>query len=123
MRLKGKVLELISTYRWWDSVVFGVKDVEYRRFSRYYASRILRNPELFDDASYRARLRALEQIDTDIRYVRIRRGYSSVSATFECGGISVGYGNPLWGAIEGETVFKIKLKKPQIQTTWKQLEK
>ena len=123
MVLKGKVLELISTYKWWDAVVFGEKDEEYRRFNRYYAARILRHPKLFGRTSYRARLLALKQIHTDIRYVRIRRGYSSVTATFECEGISVGFGNPQWGAIVGELVFKIKLKKPQIETTWKQQEK
>lgn len=47
----------------------------------------------------------------DYDEVCFHRGYTNITMTFEHKGMTIGYGNPDWGAPTDREVFKIKLGK------------
>lgn len=87
---KSKVcLMLILKGKWYDMIESGEKREEYRDLSRHWVSRIWCHKD-------------------EIKAVTFHRGYTNTTMTFEVKEITVGKGNPAWGAPE-EEVFIIKL--------------
>lgn len=98
-----KILHLTLKKKWFDMILSGEKKEEYREIKPYWAKRLLWTIEESDDER-----EGFEQYDA----VEFRNGYSKDAPTMlvECKGISVGIGNPAWGAPE-HPVFIIKLGK------------
>lgn len=123
-----KILDLVLKHKWYDMEKSGEKPEEYRALNYYWMSRLM----VEYDRGARLRLtqeRAgeFDNIDglavnipswlnrkdeglrwKDYTHVRIRRGYTNTTTLFKCEGITIGKGNPAWGAPE-EEVFIIKL--------------
>lgn len=84
-----KILDLVLKGKWYDMIACGEKREEYRDLSQHWVSRIWYH------------------ID-EIEAVCFRRGYTNTTMLFKCECITIGKGNPAWGAPE-EDVFIIKL--------------
>lgn len=123
-----KILDLVLKHKWYDMEKSGEKPEEYRTLNYYWMSRLM----VEYDRGARLQLtqnRAgeFDNIDglavnipnwlnrkdeglrwKDYTHVRIRCGYTNTTTLFKCEGITIGHGNPAWGAPE-EEVFIIKL--------------
>ena len=101
----------------------GEKREEYREIKPYWEKRLLDYKGLSDYYQknlYELRIKKLffphrpviENIcgafPRGFTHVRFRRGYTSATMLFKCEGITIGKGNPDWGAPK-EEVFIIKL--------------
>ena len=124
-----KILDLVLKHKWYDMEASGEKPEEYRIFKPYWIKRLCDNPVFdandnligrrnIDDYTIKMceqeGLNLIEMfsegnmIPKDFTHVRIRRGYTNTTTLFKCEGITIGKGNPTWGAPE-EEVFIIKL--------------
>jgi len=118
-----KVLDLPLMFKWYDMIDIGEKREEYREIKPYWEKRLLDYKGLSDYYQknlYELRIKKLffphrpviENIcgafPRGFTHVRFRRGYTSTTMLFKCEGITIGKGNPDWGAPE-EDVFIIKL--------------
>lgn len=109
-----KTLYLPLKKEWYEMIESGIKTEEYREIKPYWASRLFfcfgmpcidgNFPQLA--CSY-CEIFALRRFGA----VRFSYGYTKRTMTFECKGITIGKGNPAWGAPENEEVFIIKLGK------------
>lgn len=86
-----KTLDLVLKGKWYDMIAGGGKREEYRDLSRHWVSRIWYNKD-------------------KIKAVRFHRGYTSTTMTLEVKEITVGMGNPQWGAPTDRDVIIIKLE-------------
>lgn len=117
-----KVLDLPLKGKWYDMIASGEKREEYREIKPYWEKRLLDYKGLSDYYQknlYELRIKKLffphrpviENIcgafPRGFTHVRFRRGYTSTTMLFKCEGITIGKGNPDWGATE--EVFIIKL--------------
>lgn len=103
-----KILDLVLKHKWYDMEESGEKPEEYRVLSDYWIKRFLRI-----DIGREGALRYLASLPTsqvwqEYTHVRLHRGYTNTTMLFKCEGITIGKGNPAWGAPE-EEVFIIKL--------------
>ena len=80
----------------------GVKTEEYREIKPYWSKRIVGK----DTISISNVL--MEKYDYSFTHVRFSYGYTKRTMTFEIKDITIGHGNPEWGAPD-EDVFIIKL--------------
>lgn len=118
-----KILDLVLKGRWYDMIESGEKPEEYREIKPYWEKRLLDYKGLSDyyqKNHYELRIKKLffphrpviENIcgafPRGYTHVRFHRGYTSTTMLFKCEGITIGKGNPAWGAPE-EEVFIIKL--------------
>ena len=118
-----KVLDLPLKGKWYDMIASGEKREEYREINLYWEKRLLDYKALIDYYQknlYELRIKKLffphrpviENIcgafPRGFTHVRFRRGYTSTTMLFKCEGITIGKGNPEWGAPK-EEVFIIKL--------------
>ena len=83
-----KILHLILTHKWYDMIASGTKKEEYREIKPYYSERFYNN---------------------DYSDVVLHRGYTNTTIRKKIAGITIGIGNPAWGA-PVEKVYIIKLK-------------
>lgn len=101
-----KILDLSLKYKFYDDIEAGVKPEEYREYKEFYFNR-------FFKTWYRNLLGGVTF--TGHRHydaVRFHRGQGSrTTMLVECKGITIGYGNPEWGAPTDRVVFIIKLGK------------
>lgn len=109
-----KTLYLPLKKEWYNMIESGVKTEEYREIKPYWANRIRCQADGFctpKKACLRARTRNFFGI-CDIRYTHVKfsYGYTKRTMTFEIESITIGIGNPEWGA-PTEEVFIIKLGK------------
>lgn len=103
----------------------GEKTEEYRDITSHYAARLLITGDWiflkqFFDRDEEKILNAVKS-DAQRSFMTIRwhpydvvcfhLGYTNITMTFEFKGISIGKGNPNWGAPEDRDVFIIKLGK------------
>lgn len=86
-----KTLYLQLKAQWYEMIEAGVKEEEYREITDYWRSRIWRN-----------------QFSTT--HVCFIYTYTKRRMTFEVEKITIGRGNPEWGAPEDRNVFIIKFK-------------
>ncbi len=92
-----KVLELAVTYHWYDEIESGRKKEEYRKYTKYYESRLM-NP-LWCDKRWK-------HYDA----IRFRRGsFGKKTMLVRLIGTRLGMGRPEWGAPENEDVFVLVL--------------
>lgn len=118
-----KTLHLPLRAEWYDMIASGEKREEYREIKPYWEKRLLDYKGLSDYYQknlYELRIKRLffphRQVIENIcsafprgfTHVRFRRGYTSTTMLFKCEGITIGKGNPDWGAPK-EEVFIIKL--------------
>lgn len=119
-----KILDLVLKGKWYDMIASGEKREEYREIKPYWEKRLLDYKGLKD---YYLKNRAelsikrlffphrplIENVcgafPRGFTHVRFRRGYTNVTMLFKCEGITIGRGNPDWGAPKKEEVFIIKL--------------
>ena len=110
-----KTLVLVLKHKWYDMIDSGVKNEEYRKIQPYWENRLV---------DYKA---LSKYVEDNRMYLRVKRmffpfrpaiddvcgqfprGYTPVSMTFAVKEITVGMGNPAWGAPDGEPVFIIRL--------------
>ena len=99
-----KILDLSLTYKWYDMIASGTKREEYREIKDYWLHRL--TYIRFFTGKLDSELSLAKHYD----FVRFHRGQGGkLSMLIECKGISVGYGNPEWGAPTNKEVFIIKL--------------
>lgn len=121
-----KILDLVLKSKWYDMIASGEKREEYREIKPYWAQRlfltgdymVVLKPHEYKAGTeeYAKCIKRLSQPNGYSDYarfdrythVRFRRGYTSATMLFKCQGITIGKGNPEWGAPEKE-VFIIKL--------------
>ena len=119
-----KTLVLVLKHKWYDMIDSGVKKEEYRKIKPYWEERLLDYKTLSRYVEdNRTKLRVMQllfphrpaiddvcgQFPRGYTHVRFHRGYTPVSMTFAVKEITVGMGNPAWGAPDGEPVFIIRL--------------
>ncbi len=125
-----KILDLVLKHKWYDMEESGEKPEEYRALTPYWFARLCvykecghfyrkvtqKDAELFKAnhdgfaSSVKREINGVfsNLLPMDYTHVRIRRGYTNTTTLFKCEGITIGKGNPEWGAPE-EEVFIIKL--------------
>lgn len=108
---------------WYDGIEAGWKPEEYRKITAYWCKRVFGKTypfdwdEMFDPDRSRYSLNDIILIVAkqlaidlpDIDTITFVRGYTKKKMVFENAGISVGLGNPEWGAELGVNYFKFKL--------------
>lgn len=98
-----KILHLPLKAKWYEMIESGVKTEEYREIKPYWEKRLMCNKWNFCTDS-------LYHIPQKFDAVKFSYGYTKRTMTFECKDITIGKGNPEWGAPE-DLVFIIKLGK------------
>lgn len=105
------ILDLVLKHKWYDMIDSGEKGEEYRELKQYYARRILECYGWYDWCRTGCKGCSVRHNNlSKVTHVRFHRGYTSTTMTFEIKGLSIGKGNPEWGAPDHET-FIIKLGK------------
>ena len=89
------MLTLPIKKKWFDMILSGEKQEEYRTITNYYRSRFF---NLWGSKA------------SELRKVKFRNGYSSTSPSFvaECT-LSKGHGRPEWGADPGKQYYILHL--------------
>lgn len=121
-----RILDLVLKSEWYDMIASGEKPEEYREIKLYWVRRLFLKGDYMvvlkpyeykaDTEDYTKCIKRLSQPNgyTDYArfncytHVRFRRGYTKTAMLFRCEGITIGKGNPAWGAPEKEA-FIIKL--------------
>lgn len=114
-----KTLDLVLIGKYYDMIDAGEKPEEYRKIKPYWCKRLtglarfcpysLISSEPDKRICQMSGMTCLSGNTFKYDKVRFRRGYTKKSMTFAIQSIGFGYGNPEWGAPEGEFVFIIKL--------------
>ena len=105
MKEEKKILRLTLKKQWFDMIASGVKKEEYREIKPYWEKRLISNyDELLDE-------QGIVEFE-DYEAIEFTNGYGKnrPQITLECKGVTIGKGNPDWGA-PLEDVFIIKLGK------------
>jgi hypothetical protein len=94
-----KELHLTLVRRWWVMIRDGIKLEEYRELRPHWFSRLSKDKHFFEPREY------------DV--IRFVNGYGKDKPTIivEFLGVTIGKGNPKWGAHENSEYFVIKLGK------------
>ena len=100
-----KVLHLFLKHKWYDMIASGEKTEEYRELTLRYLKRLLQGSHSdygFTFTQTKACLKDFqpvnEMLDTSYTHVCFHRAYTSTVIYVELKGISIGIGNPEWGA-------------------------
>lgn len=115
--MKDGVLHLVNSYTWYDMIECGEKPEEYRDIS-VWKTQICRYGISNHNATHKDCMDGCPfklpscsaQVPTDVKVVCFHRGYTNHTMRWTVEGISIGVGNPKWGAPK-EEVFIIKLGK------------
>lgn len=121
MKNDKKTLHLVLKKKWWDMIESGVKTEEYRDIKQKWVSQIMRCYKTIDWCRLPLGCKDIygnpscscmrkESNFKHYDYVCFHKGYTANTMTFEVESISVGKGNPEWGAPKDD-VFIIKLGK------------
>lgn len=98
------LLDLVLKGKWYDMIAHGNKRQEYREIKPYWTKRLTventtdKDGFIGNDFDFK-----------DYTHVRFRRGYTKQSIVFKITDISVGRGNPDWGAPLDKDVYIISL--------------
>jgi hypothetical protein len=101
-----KTLHLPLKAKWYETIESGVKTEEYREIKPYWSKRFVG----FDIPLFSHRYGYQHANVKDYTHVKFSYGYTKRTMTFEIESITIGKGNPEWGA-PTEDVFIIKLGK------------
>ena len=103
-----KTLHLNLVRKWFDMIKSGEKKEEYREMSNYWCSRIgheyYNESGLWVDGYWYGAFKAFNTITFSNGYAKDRDQFK-----VELKGISIGEGNPDWGAIPGKKYFVLEL--------------
>lgn len=113
----GRILNLPLKKEWYDMIESGEKKEEYREIKGYWIRKMIATIETGKEIDQHPReenmamLKEKESKNRLIKYTSVlfRYGYTKKTMEFKCEGISIGIGNPKWGAPKDEEVFIIKL--------------
>lgn len=107
------VLDLPLKKEWYEMIESDIKKEEYRIDKPYWRKRLLRCYKSIDwcDDSVSCSNCSVFCMEPFRNYthVRFRYGYTKRTMLFELKEITIGYGNPEWGAPEDKEVFILKL--------------
>ena len=126
------VLDLPLKKEWYEMIESGIKIEEYREVKPYWCNRLLyggplgvneywkpilqkthasikENGEKYPNAFNLEHLLIWEYGTRAYTHVRFRYGYTKRTMLFELKEITIGVGNPEWGAPEHKEVFILKL--------------
>ena len=127
-----KILDLPLKKEWYNMIESGIKKEEYREIKPYWCNRLLyggplgvneywkpilqrtyesikENGEKYPNAFNLEHLLVFEYGTRGYTHVRFRYGYTKRTMLFELKKITIGFGNPEWGAPEDKEVFILKL--------------
>ena len=127
-----KILDLPLKKEWYNMIESGIKKEEYREIKPYWCNRLLyggplgvneywkpilqrtyesikENGEKYPNAFNLEHLLVFEYGTRGYTHVRFRYGYTKRTMLFELKQITIGFGNPEWGAPEDKEVFILKL--------------
>lgn len=99
-----KTLYLPLKAKWYEMIESGVKTEEYREIKPYWCKRIVGENTISVSGAL------MEKYEYPFTHVKFSYGYTKRTMTFEIENITIGKGNPEWGA-PTEDVFIIKLGK------------
>lgn len=117
-----KILHLPLKKEWYEMIESGVKTEEYREIKPYWVQRLTRYgngklngilyAEFLSSSPEVLKYNIYKDLMTfaDYTHVKFSYGYTKRTMTFEIENITIGKGNPEWGAPK-EDVFIIKLGK------------
>lgn len=111
-----KILDLPLKKEWYNMIESGVKTEEYRLVKPYWCKRLTDCETRLcwirdEDGNCRFVGRIKETNKKGYTHVRFRYGYTKRTKLREIDSITIGYGNPEWGAPTDRKVFIIKFKK------------
>jgi len=100
--------------KWFDMILSGEKKEEYREIKQYWTSRFMKElglPKSEIEKFHKLLARRGKTKDIEVAF---RNGYSKNSPTlFAIVRLSIGYGNPEWGAEPGENYYRLHIKEVQ----------
>jgi hypothetical protein len=112
-------LHLNLKKKWFDMIASGEKKEEYRELKPYWVKRLMidvevKDPTLGYEKLFDLILRGSEDVSYGfVRFIDVsaRNGYRKNSPKLKWinEGITIGYGNPEWGAEKGKAYFKLKI--------------
>lgn len=122
-----KILDLPLKKKWYEMIESGIKREEYREIKPFWLKRLFRVIDIHhthyenvdsDCAEFYANNIDLLKEDfnlggfqiKDFTHVRFRYGYTKRTMTYEIRNISIGVGNPKWGAPDCKVII-IKIGK------------
>jgi hypothetical protein len=113
-----RVLHLVLKRKWYDMIDSGVKTEEYREIKPYWIRRLCLAFSVDGRCHTCIGNHCIECLHKNgnnyetwkFDAVRFHRGYSKITKMFSIKDITIGFGNPEWGAPDKE-VFIIKLGK------------
>ena len=124
----GKSLHLPMIAKWYAMIESLQKPHEYRSITPYWISRLVKKPYAnmikvnCKDAWHRQKysdnelaeyieslIKQFGNIFKDFDSIVFSYGYTKRRMEWECDALSIGYGNPAWGAKQGEPCFIIML--------------
>lgn len=102
------MLTLPIKKKWFDMILSGEKQEEYREIKSYWTKRLLKTDIDFDIEKLKKQLR---KNDSCIyKTVIFRNGYSSNSPSIQCRvAISIGFGKEKWGAEPNKLYYVLKI--------------
>ncbi len=113
------ILDLPLKGKWYDMIESGEKPEEYREIKDFWIKRLAVckcNNDYNKTGFYCKKANCISCIKRgngfypiEFTHVRFRYGYTKRTMLFELNSISIGVGNPEWGAPEKEEVFILKL--------------
>lgn len=107
-----KILDLPLKKEWYNMIESGTKTEEYREIKPYWIKRLCNNADkLWQCADCDGLLMCSACFSPkNYTHVRFRYGYTKRTMLREIESITIGYGNPEWGAPTDRQVFIIKFK-------------
>ena len=106
-----KVLDLPLKKEWYEMIESGIKREEYREFKPFWMKRIFEcNPAKLPCSNICHCEISPFTKPKDFTHVRFRYGYTKRTMTYEIENISIGVGNPNWGAPDCRVII-IKIGK------------
>lgn len=107
-----KILDLPLKKEWYNMYESGIKTEEYREIKPYWIKRLCANSDKLWQCADCDGLLMCSMCFTPCNYThaRLRYGYTKRAMLREIEGITIGYGNPEWGAPTDRQVFIIKFK-------------
>lgn len=100
--------------KWYDMILSGEKTEEYREIKPYYDNRLPKEFGFFREGEKLVKGNVYPPVDLSEKKIVFRNGYSKNSPSIEtvCS-LSIGTGNPEWGAEPGVKYYVLHIKKIQ----------
>ena len=97
--------------KWFDMILSGEKREEYREIKPYWTSRFMKELDFHKSETENVLKMLARREKTKELEVLFRNGYSKDSpALFAKVRLSIGYGNPEWGAEPGKNYYRLHIR-------------